>query len=219
MSRPLIALLVALTFLASACGVNSQRHPETITLDPSQEATTPRPTDPSPMTVIVYFIDGERLKPVTRGVPDRSASSMLQALAGGPTGSEVLAGVRTAIPPQKFRVWISDTSASVAVIQVSQGFVSISGENQLLAVAQLVWTVTQRPGIERARLELAGEPVEVPTDRGLVGYPVSRSDFASVRPAGVDLSEITSAQTDPAAGTASAAASTSGGGGWPLRRS
>lgn len=190
MNRAIVAILLALAFLVSACGVRAQSEPDGITLEPSQEETTQRPVNPSPATAEVFFIRGNRLEPVNRGVPDQSESSVLQALAAGPTRSEVLGGIRTAIPPQRFRVTLSEVSSNVAVVQVGEGFASISGENQLMAVAQVVWTLTGRPGVDRARLELSGEPVEVPTDRGLVGYPVSREDFSSVRPAGVELSEL-----------------------------
>ena len=187
MRRPFVAVLVSLALLGGACGVEPQRQPETVRLEPSEPASTHRPSNPSPVTVVVYFIRGKRLQAVNRGAPDSSARSMLQVLAAGPTRSEVLDGLRTAIPPLRFNASTSETSSSVAVVQVDEGFASITGENQLLAVAQVVWTITERPGVERARLELKGRPLEVPTDRGLVGYPVSRNDFSSVRPVGGEM--------------------------------
>ena len=55
-----------------------------------------------------------------------------------------------------------------------------AGGNQLLATAQVVFTVTEVPGVEAVRITADGSPVEVPTDDGLTAEPVSREDYASV---------------------------------------
>lgn len=183
MRNAMLAVLVVVS-VVSGCGLRTQTTPEPVALTPGFQHDTTTPADPTAGNVEVFFVRGNRLEPVTRAVASPSPGSVLQALGAGPTRAEVLVGIRTAMPPQPFRVALSDTATNVAVVQVGPGFASIAGENQLLAVAQVVWTVTEMPGIRRARLQLAGETLEVPTDRGLVGYPVGRDEFTSVAPLG-----------------------------------
>ncbi len=104
-------------------------------------------------------------------------------LVSGPTRAEVTSGIRTALAPQPLTVAIPDAASSeTAVIEATQDFATVSGGNQLLAVAQLVWTVTEFTGIRRLSLTVDGVPVEVPTDSGLSPGPVARSDYMSLAP-------------------------------------
>ena len=68
----------------------------------------------------------------------------------------------------------------VVTIGVSREFTEVAGGNQLLATAQVVFTVTEFPGVEAVRITADGSPVEVPTDDGLTDEPVGRDDYASV---------------------------------------
>ncbi len=49
-------------------------------------------------------------------------------------------------------------------------------------MAQVVWTVTQFPQVDRVCFSLDGVFVEVPTDSGLSDESVSRADYVSVAP-------------------------------------
>ena len=68
---------------------------------------------------------------------------------------------------------------------MSRDFTSIAGDAQLLATAQLVWTITDSAPDVSVRITVDGRPIEVPTDAGLSRLPVRRSDYASVAPAEV----------------------------------
>jgi hypothetical protein len=61
-------------------------------------------------------------------------------------------------------------------------FTALTGRRQLLAAAQVVWTATAAPGVERVRLVLDGRPLSTPTDRGLTRSAVDRDDYRSVSP-------------------------------------
>jgi len=130
-----------------------------------------------------YFIRGTELEQVIRHADDRSAPTAIELLLAGPTPGEVASGLRTALAPQQLTV---DPDADVApdavVVEAGRDFASVAGTNQLLAVAQLVWTLTELPGVDRVWITIDGEPVEVPTDNGLSSQPVRRQDFMSVAP-------------------------------------
>jgi spore germination protein GerM len=67
-------------------------------------------------------------------------------------------------------------------VAVTREFTGLGGGNQQLAVAQIVWTVTEFPGVQQVRFSIDGQPLEVPTDEGLTDQPVDRDDYRSVAP-------------------------------------
>jgi spore germination protein GerM len=75
-----------------------------------------------------------------------------------------------------------ELSDGVATVSVTPGFPGLSGGNQLLAVAQVVWTLTELPTVTAVRFSVDGTPVEIPTDDGLTDRPVDRDDYRSVKP-------------------------------------
>lgn len=198
--RRLIALLaVALT----GCGISAQDAPTSVATSSVPGQTRVEPVEPGELVLPVYFVRGSRLEPVQRRATDRSAQTALGLLEHGPNGSEVTSGLRTALAPQSLTIASLDGTPGVAVIAATRVLAGVSGSNQLLAVAQLVWTVTELPGIDRVRVTLDGAPVEVPTDRGLSGDAVSRRDYMSVAPlpAGDRMQPSSPATTVPASPT------------------
>ncbi|HET6562163.1 MAG TPA: GerMN domain-containing protein [Marmoricola sp.] len=130
----------------------------------------------------VYFVRSGRLVAVERRLSSGSVTTALESLVAGPTRTEVATGVRTSVAPQSFRVAHPGDSPRVVEVTAGPQFTSVSGQDQLLAVAQVVWTVTEVPGIRLVRFYLDRSPLEVPTDDGLARHAVGRSDYMSVRP-------------------------------------
>ena len=91
-------------------------------------------------------------------------------------------GIRTALPPEV--VGVDEVLPDgLTTVSVTRGFTGITGGNQLLAVAQIVWTLTELPTVTTVRFVVEGTPVEVPTDGGLTNRSVGRDDYRSVAPA------------------------------------
>lgn len=176
-----VAGLVSAVVVVGGCGVQPQQRPEPVPSVPVGTAP-PAPEEPGAVRTTVWMVRGERLQGVPRSVASLDLPSVLASLAAGPTRSEVVAGVRTAVVPQFFSGVRSEVSDRVAVVGATEQFAGLAGDDQLLAVAQLVWTVTEVPGVRRVRLEIDGRAVDVPTDRGLTGLPVGRADVSSVGP-------------------------------------
>lgn len=179
----LTCLLVLLALTLPGCGVGVQDRPSPIAITPPSDQSASERRQGGALSVPVYFVRGARLEPVQRAAAELSAQTALELLVSGPTRGEVTSGIRTALAPQPLTAMMPDGgSRGTVVVAATSDFASVSGGNQLLAVAQLVWTVTELPAIDRVRITVEGIPVEVPTDNGLSRDAVARSDYMSVAP-------------------------------------
>jgi spore germination protein GerM len=61
--------------------------------------------------------------------------------------------------------------------------VQVVGPDQSLAIAQVVFTATQQPGVTGVRFEIDGKPIDVPTAAGVqVPGPVNRASYQTQAP-------------------------------------
>jgi hypothetical protein len=133
----------------------------------------------------IYFARDRRLVATTRKLPpDASLSRILDALGRGPNRNEVDAGLRSTLPDES-RFPDVEIARGTATVDLGRRFTALSGEDQVIALAQLVYTITGQPGVGLVRFTLDGRPTEVPRANGeLTSGPVSRDDFAAVAPVG-----------------------------------
>lgn len=172
------ALLISV--LLGSCGVSVQDEPVPVRPVPtsSAPATTPPPQGDEEMSV--YFVREGRLTAVPRTALDRSPPTVLRLLLAGPDVTEASAGLQTALSPQSLLP--RTATASELTIEATRDFTSIAGDNQLLGVAQLVWTVTEDAPARGVRVVVEGKYIELPTDQGLTRFAVRRDDYTSVAP-------------------------------------
>lgn len=173
-----LAPVVVLAVLATGCGVPLQDAPVVLQTTPAPSPTSP--TRGGARLVTVYLTEEARLVSQPRSAGDTSGGSALRLLTEGPVESETESGMTTAVAPGDYA--IEDGRGLTTVIKVPLQFTQITGDLQLLAAAQLVWTVTGERPRGDVRMTFEGEVIDVPTDRGLTSGPVSRSDYASVAP-------------------------------------
>ena len=179
--RRAVLTLTAVAVL-SGCGLGAQSAPEPISI-PRPSTTGPGVgADPDGPRVTVWFVRGSRLEAAERPAQRPGLTPALDALVAGPTRGEVVDGLRTALSPQSLTPDRPAAADAVVTVAVSREFTEVAGGNQLLATAQVVFTVTGFPGVEAVRITADGSPVEVPTDEGLTDEPVDRDDYASVAP-------------------------------------
>lgn len=179
---------VALLFVAAcvACGGPDRVHviaPDD--LPPGLFASpTPRPTAEPGRPVRVWFVRGTRLHPVVRSaaageaVPDFLARSLL----AGPTAAERAAGVSTSIPADAEVLGVA-VAGDVASVNLSREF-ELSAELGVLVrrLGQVVYTLTEVPGVDRVRFRIDGEPELVVGEDGRARGSVSRRDYARIAP-------------------------------------
>jgi hypothetical protein len=190
--RPAVATLVAgLVLVVAACGVPThdsahQVDPKDVPFQLLDERAGPPVADPlGAEEQLIYFARDRRLVATTRKLPSSSSlSQLLDTLGRGPNRNEVDAGLRSALPDESRFPDVS-VSRGTATVDLGPRFTALSGEDQVIALAQLVYTVTGRPGVGLVRFTLDGRPTEVPRANGeLTAGPVSRDDYSAVAPVG-----------------------------------
>ena len=208
MIKRVVALIAVLIGLLVACGIPSKGQVSTIqdkdlrqlgdTIPPTSTSTTP-PTTIVPTTsttvvdpattvaqeeVALYFIIGGQLKGYPRSlVKPLTTNSVLFALQEGPPAGDPGVGIRSAVPSRKQALIKSTEDGSgVATIELPPGFFEQTPpEDQLLAIGQIVLTVTEVGGIGQVKFIQSGSPLPVP--RGPAGglsdgtEPLARRDY------------------------------------------
>lgn len=178
----LLILLAGLALALAGCGLQPESRPIPIAVPTATTATAPDGERGGPREVTVYFVQNGRLVGVERDVDDVSLANRLGLLLAGPLSTEASMGVTTSVPPQSLRPVVVDTASGVAYVEATSAFTEVSGTNQLLAVAQVVWTITEEPRTDKVSITVDGRALEVPTDEGLSRVPVTRDQYISVAP-------------------------------------
>jgi spore germination protein GerM len=127
--------------------------------------------------VPVFLIEAEDVVAVVRTAPVEELSAVLPLLLAGPRDAEFAAGIRTAISPQTALRSVR-LDGDTATIDLSASFVEVGGQEQILAVAQVVLTSAAVPGVAQVRFLLDGQAVEIPrADGTLTSDPVRAADY------------------------------------------
>jgi hypothetical protein len=183
-SRTAAVVAVALT----ACGIPQDSAPTVLpggVVNPALAASEgPPPTnggaERTPADAQIFLVQAEELVSVRRVAPRHDVGGVLTVLLQGPTEAEFAAGTRTAISPETI-LRSARLVADTAVVDLSGALVEVGGEEQILAVAQIVLTATAVPGVGQVRLLLEGQAVEVPrADGTLTSDALRAADYAGL---------------------------------------
>jgi spore germination protein GerM len=186
-SPPRVALaLTVVAVLAAGCGVNAQRSPSVVRdnavpfglLQRNAPTVLPPVQTANTETVTLCFIQNEGLVPVAQMLDAPvSIGDVVAALGQPPEGA---VGVRTAIGVPSPVTTVRLTGGVVRV-DLDPTFSAVGGTSQLLAIAQIVCTLTNRPGVGQVAFSLSGAAVVVGWAVGsFTADPVSRDDYASL---------------------------------------
>lgn len=194
--RPLLgpaATVVTVVVALAGCGVSTQDE-ATITAPAEVPFGLADDTPGAPPSAItaegpfadVYLVEpsGERLVSFTRQVDDGRVGGVLAALLSGPSQEEADLGITTALPDDEIVRGV-DVAEGVAAVDLDEGFAEIDGEAQRIALAQIVYTLTLRPGVSRVSFTLEDQPVEVPRGDGTLSTgSLTRDDYRELEPEG-----------------------------------
>lgn len=182
--RPGAALVV--TVGLAGCGIPVDNQPQTMpggvvsAALPSRETTPEAQTAPA-LDVSVFLVRDGRVVPVTREGTTPGVAAAVESLLRGPTTDEVAGGVRSAIAPGTRVLAATVSTDGTATLDLTTTFVEVGGQEQILAVAQLVLTATAVPGVTRVSIALDGQIVEVPrADGTLAAGPSAAADYAAL---------------------------------------
>lgn len=196
-----VALLIGLVL--GACGDSGDDEPAapattTTTTAPAPSTTTttaPPPTSApstttvptgSTMRVSVYFMHGDHLTAAHRTLPKTQAvaTAALKSLLVGPTTSERAAGLTSSVPKGTSLRGLS-IAGGVATVNLSKTFESGGGTLSMTSrLAQVVFTLTQFPTVQRVVFQLDGRTVtEFGGEGVLLADADTRADFEDLMPA------------------------------------
>jgi spore germination protein GerM len=167
-TRRTLAVLGLVGLVLTACGVPLDSGPRDIPREsqrPLGEAESPGGPGGSAFGPRVYFLrddpdtEASTLVPLSRDVQS-SPEAVLGALFEGLTTAEQAARLRTSIPSGAALNGARVIAARTLQVDVSEELLQTTGESQIEAVAQIVYTSTALPGVDRVRLLVDGEPRE-----------------------------------------------------------
>ncbi|MEP7201524.1 MAG: GerMN domain-containing protein [Ilumatobacteraceae bacterium] len=184
-----MTICLGLVAVLVACGIPDTGQVTTIqdkdlrqlgdTIPPTSTSTIPPttivPTTTTPIVntsttialdeVTVYLISGGQLRGYPRFVAKpATVNQAITALQAGPPSGDVGSGLRSAVPTRR-EAPINGTQdgSGVATVELPPGFFEqIPQEDQLLAIGQIVLTVTEVGGVGQVLFRQNGEPLPVP---------------------------------------------------------
>ncbi len=181
-------LLAAGTVIALAgCGSDSSSPGTSTTSTSTAQSTTTATTTivTAATSARAYFVRAEKVAPVRRSVEAATpARGALESLLAAPTAEDVAAGLSSAIPAGTTLLGL-DIAAGVATADLSGQFGSGGGSLSMQErVAQVVYTLTQFPTVQKVAFRMDGAPVTMLGGEGLmIGTPQTRNDWEAMTPA------------------------------------
>ena len=132
-------------------------------------------------TVKAYFYKDEKLcavaRPLKPGLPPLQQA--IECLLAGPTEAERGAGITTMLPPG-VKLRLAKADRSLAIIDLDRSVENYGGGSTKIEgiIAQVVYTATDTPGIEKAWIWVEGQRDVVLGGEGLVlDRPLGRQDL------------------------------------------
>lgn len=189
MRRILLACALTLSVVAGGCGVGTETVPHR--LDPkgvpfgllASATTTTSATPGAQAHVVIYLLARQHLMAVNRAVartPDATAA--LKELGTGPSAAESAEGLTSPISSAA-PLRLEAVRSGVASVNVPSSFESLGGQDQIVAAAQIVFTLTAVPGVSGVVLLVDGQATQVPTAGGSLSRgPLTRADYAPLTP-------------------------------------
>ena len=182
--------------VAGGCGVPVQQSSTPITTGPVLAELVAPTTAPPPsiaperpalpdstaesLPVDVWFVREDRLVRSARRLPlPAQLVDLVAALREGPAAADRNQGVRSAVPPSEGLTTV--VAGGVATVALSPDFAILPAADQVLAIGQVVRTLTSFPGVGQVAFTVDGQPIGVPRGDGTAAFgPVSGDDYTEL---------------------------------------
>ena len=187
-----LALVLAATALVAGCGVQGDGapralSPEVVPQDLTAPSTpTARPDQPeSGAVATVYLVDNkEHLRAVPRMLDSPVLIvTVLESLFEGATDQEAAEGLRSEVPAGTSVNGIDRLDEDVIAVDLSEEFAETTADGELLAQAQIVYTVSELANVRGVLFLVDGRPREGADDQAkLTSSPLTVDDFEDFAP-------------------------------------
>lgn len=187
--RRALPLCLAAALLLTGCGTKTAGRSTTATsaAPPATATTGPSDTQPKGQTLRVYFLRDDRVAPVARTVPRTQAvaRAALAQLVAGPTVEERGQGLISEVPHETELRGLTIAGGEATVDFTGSSFWQEGQRSSPARFAQVVYTLTQFPTVQRVRFEADGKPLPGLVDGNSkpLDHPASRSDYEWLTPA------------------------------------
>jgi len=143
-------------------------------------------------TVSVYFLReerrGEKVGAAHRRIDapsgDHAAEAAMRELTEGPTDAEGDAGLTSDVPTETQVLGVElDETEKLARVDLSAAFASDGADVEVTRLAQVVFTLTQFPNVERVAIAVEGKPLSLrDADGNSINGPAARTDYEHLTP-------------------------------------
>jgi spore germination protein GerM len=181
-STRVVAIVAVVLVPLASCGIPIDDETQAIADDdvpfelldaaPTTSTTTTAAPDGSttqqPEAVHLYLVRNDLIERRVRSVPAPvGLAERLEMLAVAPDGSDAELGYRSAVAPGSFTTVGPVLRGGVATVDLSADFTSVPTKEQVLAFAQITYTLTDLPGIGQVSFTLNGTPINALDDEGV----------------------------------------------------
>lgn len=182
--RRRVSAFVCSAVLLSGCSIGAEDSPRTWS---DWDRFDELPQGSSSGVERIYLIDSRaeeqgsaKLTTVKRDVDENTQpyEAILDVLFEGPTSNEAGSGLKSSIPAGL--VVISEPQFGQGTVQVdlSEELTTALGDNLVDALAQIVWTLCERPETVQVRILVEGRQISWPrADGTLIDRPLTPFDF------------------------------------------
>lgn len=185
-----VGRLVAVCIVVTACSVapdNAPRDIEPGVIDSAVQDVSNVGQEAGGSGLIYLLapaVTGEptRLRSVSRDIDD-DVDAVMDSLLAGPNTSEVVARYRSALPTGMQVLDISRRSRGVVHLDVDESIASLRGDELVLALAQIVYSLTHVGGTTGVEISVEGAEARWPAGNGeLQSDPLTVYDYPGLEP-------------------------------------
>jgi spore germination protein GerM len=189
--KRLLVLLLAVMALA-ACGIPNDSQPRDVADNERLELSGQKAPAQAASSVgpKVYFLSQapsgqDRLQPAGRNVSSTPTAVLTELFNGLTKDEQQERRWRTSIPADTKLMSAVQESDGTLVIDLNQAFFQATSENQIKAVAQIVFTATGIDGVQRVKILVEGQPQGWLRGDGTaqpVGEPLTQYAYPELNP-------------------------------------
>ncbi|MBM3827697.1 MAG: GerMN domain-containing protein [Actinobacteria bacterium] len=165
------------------CSLDAESTPRPIAQDPLRVGTEGPGTDSRTTGVGRVFLQrsdatGTSLLVAVQRDLNLDPTAAMRVLLEGPANDEQDSGLRTAIPRDTRLLSTRFVASGTVQVDITSSIFSVTGDDLVGAVAQIVLTLVDIEGIDRVSLVVDGETTEWPRGDGtLTSRPLTKFDF------------------------------------------